>query len=201
MVFNSEFDNTIWLILASDKKYREKIADFIYNIPEDLYKKICYQLELYRSGRDIRANEYTKVFRDKEWNNYFYIVNIDSREIKISLKKWNSMGDKLEENISLSMYAVSLEDLMNINLDNSLYIGSYHYNSSGFVNPFGSTLVVLGDECDYEIYENDELKVSISDDDSKLVNVDYKNKPQDFILSDLGDKHSVKCLVKGRKKK
>ena len=42
MVFNSGFDNSLWLILASDKKYRYDIADFIYNIPDDLYKKICY---------------------------------------------------------------------------------------------------------------------------------------------------------------
>lgn len=203
MVFNSGFDNSLWLILASDKKYRYDIADFIYNIPDDLYKKICYQLELYRSGKDMRDNEYVKVFRDKDWNNYFYTVNIDSHEIKINLKNWNSTGDRLEKNIVLSIYAISLEDLINIDLDNSLYIGNYHYNSSGFVSPFSSTLVVMGDDRDYEIYDNDKLKlkVSTSDNNSNLVNVNLEKRPLDFILSDLGDRHSVSCLVKGRKKR
>ena len=31
MVFNSGFDNSLWLILASDKKYRFNIAEFIAN--------------------------------------------------------------------------------------------------------------------------------------------------------------------------
>lgn len=205
MVFNEEFDRTIWIILASDKDNRFNIAEFIYNMPRELLEKIYNQLKLYSSDNDnkaMKSNDFRKALRDKDGNNYFYTVDMDSQEIKINLKKWNSSSDKLEENIGLSLYAISIEDLTNIEEDFPLYIGNYHYNTSGFLNPFSSTLVVLGDERDYEIFENTilGLKISVTDDNRTFRRVNIKNMPQDISLSDLGDRCSVNRLVRGRKK-
>ena len=89
------------------------------------------------------------------------------------------------------------------NLYDSLNIGSYDYVSSRLLNPCSKCVVVTGDERNYELYDIDDinLKISITDDNKKIVNVKLDKKPQDFILDDLGEVQRVNVLVKGRKKR
>lgn len=203
MVFNIGFDNTIWMILSSDKKYRKEIAEFIYNLPKDIYDSICKYLREYNydgKSSDYEIGNFKKFIRDDNGINNYYCINISPYKIEINLKKWNSAGDRPEDNINLILYAVTLDEL--ISLDNYLCIGSYNYKSSRFLNSFTSILSVNGDEREYEIYDVDDMKLMLS-----ILDVGFDNKinlnrmPQELELSDLRDRRSVSRLVRGRKKK
>jgi len=204
MVFNSDFDNSLWLILSSDKKYRFDIAGFIYNLPKELYDSICNQLKEYNSNKDNIDYEYKcfrKAFRDKNGVNSYYNIEMNPYEIRIKLKRWENTWDKFQENINLSIFSISLSNLDEF--DDSLCIGNYNYVSSRLLNPCSTTVVIIGDERNYELDDIDEmnLKISITADDRKTVNVKFEKKPQDFILDDLRERQNVNVLVKGRKKR
>ncbi len=61
MVFNNGFDNSLWLILSSDKKYRVDIAEFIYNLPKEVYDSICKQLKDYNYNGKNEDYEFSTI--------------------------------------------------------------------------------------------------------------------------------------------
>lgn len=204
MVFNSGFDNSLWLILSSDKKYRFDIAQFIYNLPKELYDSVCNQLKEYNCNRDNISYEYKcfrKAFRDNNGVNSYYNIEMNPYEIRIKLKRWENTWDKFQENINLSLFSISFSNLEDF--DDSLCIGSYYYDTSRLLNPCSTGVIIIGDERNYELDEIDEmnLKISITDDDRKTVNVKFDKKPQDVSFDDLGERQNVNVLVKGRKKR
>jgi len=204
MVFNEGFDNTIWMILSSDKKYREEIAKFIYNLPKEIYDSICEYLKEYSYDREYNDYEFRnikKLIRDNDGINNFYCLEICPYKIKINLKRWDSANDKLNEDIQLLIYYCNMNELND--MDYSVCIGNYDYNSSKFLNPFSSLLIASGDDREYEIYDKNDmiLEVSVSCDSEFDNKINLNRMPQELELSDLRDRRSVNRLVRGRKKK
>ena len=149
MVFNSGFDNSLWLILSSDKKYRFDIAKFIYDMPKDLYDVICNQLKEYNNDIDLiefDTKSYRKAIIDNDGLNEYYYVEMNPYEIKIKLKRWNSTGDKLNEDIELLLYYSDIEELNDEDYNYPYCLGKYNYNSSRFLYSF---LTFLGVEREY----------------------------------------------------
>ena len=204
MVFNTGFDNKILMILSSDKKYRFNIAEFIYNLPKDLYNRICEYLKEHDYNRENDGDEFrtiNKLIRDEDGLNNYYYIEMCPYKIKINLKRWDSANDKLNEDIKLSLYYFNVNELDEI--EDFVCIGDYSYKGSKFLNPFSSVLTVIGNEREYEIYDKNGMKLMISVScDSELDNkVDLNRMPEDLELSDLCDRRSVNRLVRGRKKK
>ena len=204
MVFNTGFDNTIWMILSSDKKYRKEISEFIYNLPKDLYNRICEYLKEHADNRENDGDEFrtiNKLIRDEDGLNNYYYIEMCPYKIKINLKRWDSANDKLNEDIKLSLYYFNVNELDEI--EDFVCIGDYSYKGSKFLNPFSSVLTVIGNEREYEIYDKNGMKLMISVScDCELDNkVDLNRMPQELELSDLRDRRSVNRLVRGRKKK
>ena len=204
MVFNEGFDNTIWMILSSDKKYREEIAKFSYNLPKEIYDSVCEYLKEYSYEREYSDYEFRnikKLIRDNDGINNFYCLEICPYKIKINLKRWDSANDKLNEDIQLLIYYCNMNELNDI--DYSVCMGNYVYNSSKFLNPFSSLLIASGDEREYEIYDKNDmiLEVSVSCDSEFDNKINLNRMPQELELSDLRDRCSVNRLVRGRKKK
>lgn len=204
MVFNEGFDNTIWMILSSDKKYREEIAKFIYNLPKEIYDSICEYLKDYSYDREYNDYEFRnikKLIRDNDGINNFYCLEICPYKIKINLKRWDSANDKLNEDIQLLIYYCNMNELND--MEYPVCLGNYSYNGSRFLNPFSSFLIVNSDDMEYEIYDNNDIEVMISVVGSyefdKIINLN--NMHQELELSDLRDRRSVNRLVRGRKKK
>ena len=203
MVFNSGFDNSLWLILASDKKYRFNIAEFIYNMPSDLYDNICNQLKEYNIDEELVDYDikcFRKAVIDNNGLNKYYYIEINPCEIRFKLKRWNSTGDKLNEDIELLLYYSNIDELNDDDYNYPCYLGKYKYNSSRFLY---SLLTFFGDEREYEVFDNNNmiLDISISEDSEMDRKISVKLLPKEYDLIDLKDRSSVGRLVKGRKKR
>lgn len=202
MVFNKGFDNTIWMILCSDRKYRKDIAKFIYNLPKEIYDGICNQLNEY--NYDIDNNDYEcrvlkKLIRDNNFINNYYCIEIEPYRIKINLKRWDSANDKLNEDIELVLYYFNVNELYN--MDDYICIGNYSFKNSKLLSPFSSLITFIGDSRLYEIYDIDDnnLMISISDDCELDSKVNLNIMPYEYGLDNFKDGRSVTRLVRGRK--
>lgn len=198
MVFNSGFDKSLWLILLCENKYRFNIAKFIYNIPKEIYDSICNQLNECNNYNEYDTKCVRKAIINQDDVNSYYCIDISPCEIIINLKRWNSVSDRLNEEIELVLYSLDKEDTD----DNYLcYLGKYSFNSSKFFSPFSSVLTFVGDLREYEIYDVDDMTINIcvSEDSEMIKNVSLKSIPKELVLTDLRDRRSVKKLVRGRK--
>ena len=203
MVFNSGFDNSLWLILSSDNKYKFNIAEFIYNMPKELYDSIYNQLKEYNQNEDLIDYDvkcFKKAIINHNGINSYYVVEMTPCEIRISLKRWNSVANKLNEDIEIRLFSLNTDELEN--MEYPINFGSYKYNSSRFLDPFGLILTSLGDEREYEIYDNDNmmLNISISFDSELDRKVSLRLMPKEMDFKNLSDRRSVNKLVRGRKK-
>ena len=81
MIFDKNYDRSLWLLLASDKVNREKIIDVIKNIPDELNEKICLIIEKY--NKDFVDSEEIRF----EVGNLIYFVKIIGEELSIKFVK------------------------------------------------------------------------------------------------------------------
>lgn len=204
MVFNEEFDRALWLVLASDVFNREDIASLVYNIPKELFKCIFEQLKMYdvtKDNLDYSFKNFRKAFRENDGDNCFYNIEMNPEEINIKLNRWGSSGVSLEETVELCLVSLSVNDLLNINLEASTYIGNYSYHSSQFLTPESTVLLVDIKEKEYQIKADTPIGLVMYNSEGgkffRIVNM--KKMPSEMELSDLSSKRSVNKLVRTRK--
>jgi len=107
MIFNSEFDKSLWLMIKGDIRNRKKIVDFIKSIPDELILSI----------RDSLV-EYDKYKKENEGISY------DDREyICFNKQIYNKVGELYSFNIDIR------KDMLSIT--KSIYVmGAYYKNFS-----------------------------------------------------------------------
>lgn len=187
MIFDVEYDNSLYIILSSDIKNRENIAKIIYNMPKEVLEKIRKCLD-----ENKYINEYKCAKRDESNNIYIYVINIIDNEIRIVYNKWSN---NLEEMYKLSL--CRFKD--NINMDYPCYLGNYDEIKSYVI---WRTVFVRENVRDYEIEKDIFLGklVSLSDDPDKYWIVNLKNKDMKIERDDLKNMDSVNKLLRRRKK-
>lgn len=195
MIFNEDFDRSLWLVLASDRYNREDIAKLIYNIPNELLQSIVIQLNEYNdSSREIDDSYkvMSKLDICANGDNCFYIIEMNRYEINIRVNCWFSDFDEVYELTLISLSKNNLDDV------NSRYIGSYTYDNY-FLLPNDSRNV----DRQYNLISNVLFGLKFSKIDigrySKLISL--RKMPNDIIMSDLESRKSVKKLVRKRKNK
>ena len=98
MIFGSDYDKSLWLIMKSNKKNRDKIVDFIKNIPEELYLQIREKLMIvdeYRSKKMRFYDENGIYFHDnleKDGKLYYYMIDPYSYSLTLGYSVVNSDG-------------------------------------------------------------------------------------------------------------
>ena len=100
MIFSKEIDRTLFLILYSDKKNRDLIANFIYNLPKRLVERICFVVNNSLLSGKIKSDIITDAFKNDELMS-IYRVDVSVDRIKISLSKWYFNDREEEYNIEL----------------------------------------------------------------------------------------------------
>lgn len=195
MIFNREFDSSLWMILNADKKYRTSIARIISSIPSGLLKRVQDELQ-----KEIIDNSKEKILtsaiRDIRGNTYMFKISISSNDLKIKLLAWNQFEDDSEYEYDIDLVKFNLEQFD----DDISYIGSFFFEerySSFLLN----SLIVNSDGLGYEIYENTDSKMVVQISGNEVYDriVDLTKLPSDFSQEDLSSKNSFKKLIRGKK--
>ena len=200
MIINSKFDRTLLLILMFDRKNRDDIADFIRNIPNDLYERIYEELDNCPKDDDsYPLRKITKAFRNNDGDTYFYNISLNDCQIIINLSIWKMYDSSYHEVKQICMYPLSLDEIKDIDSEYPKYIGDYYHTISKMSFLY-NTVICRGKDRGYELIYGDESEVIIQDVDGKLeksINIDriFNN----INLDDLVDKKSFNRLVRKKK--
>ena len=121
MIFDKDYDKTLWLLVAGNKKDSDKICNLIRYIPEEIYLKIQNAIRNYYSEKLEKANEnviYSDVFNGIDEYCCSIIVEIKTGGLYLNLYRWKEEIDRVEEEYNLILKDISsefLEDLLIIN--------------------------------------------------------------------------------------
>lgn len=210
MVFDKNYDNTLWLVLMGDKNNRDVIMEFIKSIPANFLYTI--QNTLLEYNRYLLENENVPV-KDRSYrafngdiygsDGYLYSFNIDISSNTLSLFRnayryglyfndfelvlfpYNMISQLVD--FSKCMIAELNYDYDQINTGSQVLLGdctNVYYNLVKL--PFGSVLSSLNN--DLFLFKK---RISL---------VDTENIPVDYNVSDMNNDR-INKLVKSKKKK
>lgn len=202
MIFSSDFDRTLWFMLVSDKKNRNDIAEFIKNIPEELYDRINQELDRCSiDASNSSMKKLTKAFRNKEGDTtYFYTVSLNSKLIIVNLSIWKQTVDDYQEVMQISLYPLTLEQIKNVDKIIPEYIGDYYHTCSKMSFIY-NTVVFKGNDRGYELIDGNCYDVIVQSVDGDLEKViDIERIPNEIHLDDLIDKRNINRLVRNRRR-
>lgn len=206
MIFDKDYDNALWLLVAGNKKDSDKICNLIRYIPEEIYLKIQMAISDYYSEKLEKVNEnviYSDVFNEIDEYCCSIIVKIKRGRLYLNLYRWKEDIERIEEEYNLILKAVSSEDLEDLLILDKNIIGKY----SSEVN----NIKFLGCLTDVETSSYDRKyfvkkvpfgyivfsKFGKKKTGRKFINV-IKNMPEEIFVSDFDSQDNVASLVKKR---
>ena len=129
MIFNKYYDRTLWIMLSSNK--RQRILDFVNNIPKGLLKKIqssleMYQLFLFGLAMDKENIELSGSIKTNGDMLYEYYINKDTGILNI--KEYILDEEEKYRKFEINIYP--FKDGYNKKLGNldTYYLGNIYYN-------------------------------------------------------------------------
>ena len=137
MLFDKNFDKTLWLLIKDDRRNREKIVDFIKSIPNEFMLMIqegLFEYEKYKiENKDIPLNEREyKCFNNQMYTNYgeLFSFNIDSKKDILSITKSIYIMGAYYRNFSIELKNLT-DDKGKSRIGN---IGNVYYSIDGIGN-------------------------------------------------------------------
>ena len=154
MIFNKYYDRTLWIMLSSNK--RQRILDFVNNIPKGLLKKIqssleMYQLFLFGLAMDKENIQLSGSIKTNGDMLYEYYINKDTGILNI--KEYILDEEEKYRKFEINIYP--FKDGYNKKLGNldTYYLGNIYYN---FMEEYDDETCYL---IDYEKVDFDLMKI------------------------------------------
>lgn len=202
MIFDKDFDRTLWMILSADKKNRNRITEFIRSIPSELYQKIQKSISVYKEYEsserfDSGYLDETLLSGNYETHDrilYWYELDDDFGSLELGYSVYN--GEKYEEAFELTLEPYNnkieyFEDECIGNLDYDITESGYtstcneiEYNM--VKTPFGIFVVSMLED------KNDKEKLGIN-------RVNLRNMPDEMFMTDFSHKDSINRLIRKKR--
>lgn len=110
MIFDRDYDASLWYIVKADRKNRKKISDFIKEIPEKLLENIRIAIKKLKNGEFHFDEETSDFYRCVSKNNprVYYYFQIDEDEcLTITKSLYDGVND--DDLFELMLFPVSQE--------------------------------------------------------------------------------------------
>ena len=202
MIIEKNIDKTLWLILNTDKKNRDKIVDFVCNIPIELKRLIEDRIKMLNEYRETGQKKFTFLcgeFITDDNLLYWFEIDFDFNEIDLGYKKFNG-----------SIYDDVFEMTLSLNSESSLkkifdkkYIGRIEYDKR--INNIDNVCSFLEfSESVYNLYKIPFGYVTTSGckrgiDSFKCIS-NITNEDDELFLDDVLNVNSVNRLVRRKRK-
>ena len=185
MIFNKYYDRTLWIMLSSNK--RQRILDFVNNIPKGLLKKIqssleMYQLFLFGLAMDKENIELSGSIKTNGDMLYEYYINKDTGILNI--KEYILDEEAKYRKFEINIYP--FKDGYNKKLGNldTYYLGNIYYN---FMEEYDDETCYL---IDYEKVDFDLMKMPFNKYILSLKQKSPVFKDNGDIVNDIKNKYS-----------
>lgn len=153
MIFDKDYDASLWCIVKADRKNRKEIMDFINEIPEELLENIRISIEKLKKGEFIFDGETSDFYRciSKKQPRIFYYFQLDEDECLTIIKSYYD-GYNEDELFELEINPIKPEYFIKIGMFEEEYIGTLTNNiqTTHFDNKYG---LIDCTENEYTLYK------------------------------------------------
>lgn len=191
MIFNDNYDKTLWLMLHSDIKCRKMVIDFINGIPSSLFEFIVDGLT--RRHDDNKLG----LLKELDDGNYKYSCKVDSDTEELFISRHLIINGNFEDVFMLKILPYDvLDGARKISLGSVIYMYRNHNN------PY----VWECDKVDYDLRKiASKLIVSVTRDydigiRTKYRIIDKSIIPSEVDFKDLQKEESIKGFMRKKKK-
>lgn len=210
MIFGKQYDESLFIMMAGDKKNRGKILEFVKSIPEELHQQIKEAIDKYMEYEktDIELLDGEDFFINGSYldgDNFRYWFNIDMLIGSLTIGKCFQTDNGYIRVIEISLLRGGNYDALSIG--GKQWIGNVvdDFKENGYVTSF-EDLLYRYNEFGYTLVNN-RMGVSLKyarGNVPVLKNVskgiDLCNIPSDIIMFDLSDGDRLNGLVRKRGK-
>lgn len=210
MIFNKDFDRTLWLILSGDDVNREKLTYFLEILPKEMYDIIIKFIEqnsnLCHRGHSKGVIYRTMTFSDDSGYNYFFKYGIMFGNLEISFYRHNE-GMNISESFELTLSATGENDIKNIRLYGNIPIGKFSYSIDRLYYKMDSSIQDRQQiDNEYFIYGDNASKLYVINRDNRRAfnrkRLDYTNNFSGEIdIDNLGLQVKSNIFARRRSKK
>lgn len=188
MVFSSEYDQSLWLMICGDSFNREKISFVIKNIPFEFLKQIQENIREYTVDGIRRNINY-------ERDNLRYEVSISDTELSIKMISKNN--EEIEE-IDLFILPVDEKKISKMKWNSSISLGGLITTTDYYCLKLGTVM----DEFELvRTFFGNVIKLYADNNVGCLSKkrVVVKRMPDSFTIHQIRTDKSIKKLVRGKK--
>lgn len=205
MIFDKDlYDRSLWLMLKTDKKNREKIIKFVRSIPRELREQIKKSIYIYKEK--IKDNdELFDVDDDRLSGNIensrhvLYWYNISSLDGSLSLGYSFLNEDKYYD--AFEMKLIPYDDLYQLKYFDDEWIGTIDYDITT------TESMTTCNEKEYNIVRTPlgDFVIAMLEDRSdrnkyEISRINLKKMPEEMFLKDFDGEKNIKRLIRGKKK-
>lgn len=198
MIFNEDYDKTLWLVLSSNKETRDDVGKLIGMLPNWVYVDIQKMISDYKMGINT---VYKKSFDYVDNYGYYVIVRIIHGKLLFNVTRWKEDKVRTEEEYTLCLVPITNDELLEMEYLCKKNIGSYDseiYDNITY-DPYGGIDI-------YEFsrrYNIRKIPFGVILDtslDKKIFNINVvnfkKNMPNEMFVSDFSSSDKIDALVK-----
>lgn len=205
MIFDENYDRSLWLLVASNKSDSDKICRLISYIPEDVYRQIQDSINNYYNGIIKNNTIFNTSLSNIEGYDYYITVKIVNDKLYFNVLRWIENKGRVEEEYQLVLQEMLKEYLTDMSWGDKRSLAKY---SSEFNNiKFVGNLTAVDTESDDRRYRVTKVPFGFVVTTSKnkmivakkYVNL-FKNMPEEIYLDDFSSEEKREGLVKKKKR-
>lgn len=201
MIFNKEYDKTLWLILSKNSDNRTLIINFLKTVPKELFDGLHEVLKNTEGLPDECEPIYVKVNKDLS---YWYCVDKETEILEVG-REFSILGEKTEI-FHLILYPLRKMEYEEMNNGDSIplgiiynyFVGKNNYEERSVFDfellSFDLKKSLLGS---FKVNTNDLLR----NRGSKYSFVNVKRELENFNINDLENKRSLRRVIIKKKRK
>lgn len=208
MIFNREYDNALFLVLSGLKENRSLIRQFVSEMPEELYKKICNAMKIYDMYGSTNSNDIniengaftlcriSETSKKNPLSTYSYSIDIETGALEI--ESLFTFEDNLINKLKLVLYPLSYKDYERMEKRENVKLG---YVCDTYIEDGVSSSEITSYELvknpfnNYYVFSHD-----LTSNTMQCTGVKMNNLPHNIEMQDLKDSVVLKKLLRNKRR-
>ena len=129
MIFDKNYDASLWSILKANRKGRKELSSFIKEIPEPLLNNIRKAIELFKNNEfkfDAQTSDFFRCISSNDPKIYFYFQLDNDGCLTITKEYFD--GQNSDELFELMIYPLNLEEIKKMAVLDDEWLGTVTTN-------------------------------------------------------------------------
>lgn len=150
MIFDKEYDASLWYIVKANRGMGKEIVEFLRGIPTEAIIAIRNEIELQKGNKVLEVPKCHK-FMSKTEPNVYYSFDVDGFDMCLTITKSIDDGKMNPDLFEIMLFPTDLELLDQMEYSDEQFLGMI-YNLADFKGVYDDELIGCGIETKYVLH-------------------------------------------------